>query len=121
LILSTISWSLTRNVAEQVLRFHESAVNAVAFGPNGRIITGGEDGRIALWAPGGGLRPRARRPHRAVVALAVSPDGKVLTSASWDRTIRVWPIAGGKPYVFEGHHRTSTALRFFPIARRSSA
>ena len=43
---SAIYWSLTRNVAEQVLRFHESAVNAVAFGPFDRIITAGEDGRI---------------------------------------------------------------------------
>src|SRR5450432_2133358 len=97
---SAIYWSLTRNVAEQVLRFHESAVNAVAFGPNGRIITGGEDGRIALWAPGGETPVRVLEGHTApVVALAVSPDGKFVASASWDHTIRLWPLVGGKPYV----------------------
>src|SRR4029079_13304597 len=48
---SRIRWSLTRNAAEQVLRFHESAVNAVALAPDGRIVTGGEDGKIALWRP----------------------------------------------------------------------
>src|SRR4249920_2132770 len=73
---SAIYWSLTRDVAEQVLRFHESAVNAVAFGPFGRIITGGEDGRIALWAPGGETPVRVLEGHTApVVSLAVSPDG----------------------------------------------
>ena len=49
---SAIRWSLTRNAAEQVLRFHESAVNAVALAPDGRIVTGGEDGRVAVWQPG---------------------------------------------------------------------
>jgi cytochrome c len=110
---SAIYWSLTRNVAEQVMRFHESAVNAVAFGPNGRIITGGEDGRIALWAPGGETPVRVLDGHTApVVALAVSPDGKLFASASWDRTIRVWPFAGGKPFVFEGHQQNVNGVAF---------
>lgn len=78
---SAIYWSLSRNVAEQVLRFHASAVNAVAFGPYGRIITGGEDGRIALWAPGGDVPVRVLEGHTApIVALAVSPDGKMVAS-----------------------------------------
>ena len=41
---SAIRWSLTRNAAEQVLRFHDSAVNAVAMIGNERQVTGGEDG-----------------------------------------------------------------------------
>src|SRR5262245_8018873 len=46
---SAIYWSLTSNAAEQTLRFHGGAVNAVAVGPNNRIITAGDDGRLALW------------------------------------------------------------------------
>ncbi len=34
---SAIRWSLSRNVAEQVLRFHDGAVNAVAFLKDGRV------------------------------------------------------------------------------------
>ena len=110
---SAIYWSLTRNVAEQVLRFHESAVNAVAFGPHGRIITGGEDGRIALWAPGGETPVRVLEGHTApIVGLAVSPDGKFVASASWDRTIRLWPLAGGNPYVLEGHQQNVNGIAF---------
>ena len=92
---SAIRWSLTRNAAEQVLRFHESAVNAVALAPDGRIVTGGEDGKIAVWQPGSPT-PRhgaAKATSRRSSALAVSPDGATLASASWDRTIRLWPLA----------------------------
>jgi hypothetical protein len=28
-------------------------------------------------------------------ALAISPDGTTLASASWDCTVRLWPLAGG--------------------------
>src|ERR1700748_2212835 len=49
---SAILWSLPSGSAEQVLRFHESAVNAVAILPDGRLVTGGEDGRIAIWQRG---------------------------------------------------------------------
>src|SRR3982074_3042576 len=88
---SAIRWSLTRNAAEQVLRFHQSAVNAVALTPDGRIVTGGEDGQIAVWQPGSPTPQRVLEGHVApVVSLAVSPDGTTLASASWDRTIRLW-------------------------------
>lgn len=110
---TAIYWSLTRNVAEQVLRYHESAVNAVAIGPYGRIITGGEDGRIAFWAPGGETPVRVLEGHTApIVALAVSPDGKYVASASWDHTIRLWPLAGGNPFVLEGHQQNVNGVAF---------
>ena len=37
---SAIRWSLTRNVAEQVMRFHDNAVNAVVWLKDGRIEIG---------------------------------------------------------------------------------
>ena len=37
---SAIRWSLAKNAAEQVLRFHEGAVNAVVFLRDGRIEIG---------------------------------------------------------------------------------
>ncbi len=110
---SIIYWSLTRNVAEQVLRFHDSAVNAVAFGPNGRIFTAGNDGRIALWAPSGQAPVRVLKGHTGpIMALAVSPDSKFIASASSDSTIRVWPLAGGNPYVFQGHQQNINGVAF---------
>src|SRR5436853_7285825 len=49
---SAIRWSLTRNAAEQVLRFHDDAVNAVVMLKDGRAVTAGADGRIAIWSAG---------------------------------------------------------------------
>src|SRR6266478_2472074 len=40
---TAICWSLTRNAAEQVLRFHADAVNAVALLGDGRAVTAGAD------------------------------------------------------------------------------
>src|ERR1041384_4932775 len=49
---SAIRWSLVRDAAEQVMRFHEGPVNAVAIMPDGRLLTAGEDRRIAIWRRG---------------------------------------------------------------------
>src|SRR5271167_3870784 len=43
---SAIRWSLSRNVAEQVMRFHDGPVNAVALLKDGRIVTAGGDAHI---------------------------------------------------------------------------
>jgi len=112
---SAIRWSLSRNAAEQVLRFHESAVNAVAFLKDGRIVTGGEDGAIALWKPGQPMPERVFKGHTApIVALAVSPDGRTVASASWDRTVRLWPVESGASRVLEGHTQNVNGVAFAP-------
>jgi cytochrome c len=110
---TVIRWSLQRNAAEQVLRFHEGAVNAIAFLPDGRVVTSGEDARIAIWQPGEPQPALVLAGHAApVVALAVSPDGGTLASASWDHTARLWPLAGGAPRVIEGHAQNVNGLTF---------
>ena len=91
---SAIRWSLERNAAEQVLRFHDGAVNAVAILPDGRLVTSGEDARIAIWTPGAAQPALVLEGHTApVVALAVSPDGR-------DARVRVM-----------GPHRAALAAR----------
>lgn len=115
---SAIRWSLRRNAAEQVLRFHEGAVNAVAFLKDGRIVTAGEDRRIALWTPGRDHPDRVLEGHEApIVALAVSPDGRLLASASWDHTVRLWPLSGGETRVLEGHGQNVNGVAFAPDGR----
>src|SRR3974390_790066 len=92
---SAIRWALTPNLAEQVMRFHDNAVNAVAWLKDGHVVTAGADAHIAIWTQGkldpdmvldGDTGPSA--------ALAGSPDSEWLASASWDHTVRLWPLAG---------------------------
>jgi cytochrome c len=116
---SAIRWSLSRNVAQQVMRFHDGPVNAVAVLPDGRFVTAGGDAHIALWTPRRQSPDHVFDGHTApVVALAVSPDGKTLASASWDRTVRVWPLAGGRPRMLEGHTQNVNGVAFSPDGTR---
>src|SRR5271165_6122818 len=101
---SAIRWSLREDIAAQVLRLHESAVNAVALLNDGRGVTAGADAIIGIWTPGKPAPDAILRGHEGpIVALAVSPDGAILASASWDRTVRLWPLASGLAVVLEGH------------------
>jgi len=116
---AAIRWSLTRNVAEQVMRFHDAAVNAVAFLKDGRIATAGADAHIALWTPGKPAPDQVLDGHTApVVALALSPDGKTLASASWDHTVRLWPLDGAAPRVLEGNAQNVNGVAFSPDGRQ---
>lgn len=110
---TAIRWSLTRNAAEQVLRFHADAVNAVALLGDRRAATAGADGRIAIWTFGKTEPDAVLEGHTApIVALAVSPDGATLASASWDRTVRLWSLAGGAPRVLDEHTQNVNGVAF---------
>ena len=118
---SVIRWSLARNAAEQVLRFHDGAVNAVVFLRDGGIATSGEDARIAIWRPGEARPATVLAGHEGpVVALALSPDGTMLASASWDHTARLWPLGAqsrGAQRVIDGHSQNVTGVAFAPDGR----
>lgn len=115
---SAIRWSLDRAAADEVLRFHDNAVNAVALHADGRAFTGGEDGRIAVWRPGEPAPAQVFEGHSApIVSLALSPDGSTLASASWDGTVRLWPLGSGTPGLLEGHRQNVNGVAFMPDGR----
>src|SRR5262245_11609860 len=119
---TVIRWSFTADAAEQVLRFHEGAVNRIALLSDERIATAGEDRRIAIWTAGADRPATVLEGHEAPVAgLALSPDGTQLASASWDRTVRLWPVGGGTPRVLTGHQDNVNGVAFLPDGRVVSA
>lgn len=102
------------------LTFEGSWPTAVAFVGPRRLAAANQLGRVFVWelpekAPAFKAEPKADRqapnvwPARQLVGhtnevtrLAASPDGKFLVSASFDRTVRVWPTdakAAGKAEV----------------------
>jgi cytochrome c len=112
---SAIRWSLARNAAEQVMRFHDGAVNAVAYLRDGRVVTGGADAHIAVWSNGQTQPDKVLDGHSGPVSnLAVSPDGSLIASASWDRSIRLWRVNGGIVRVLEGHGQNVNGVAFTP-------
>jgi cytochrome c len=112
---SAIRWSLARNAAEQVLRFHDGAVNAVVYLKDGRIVSAGADAHIAIWTPAQQQPDKVLDGHAGPIAsLAVSPDGETLASASWDHTVRLWSLNGGEPRVLEGNAQNVNGVAFSP-------
>jgi len=110
---TAILWDLASSHAVAVLRGHDSAVNATLALPDGRFATGGEDGRVLVWRPGRGT-PEATFPaHEATIAaLALSPEGDRLASASWDGTARVAMLASGASTQVSSHQGPVSAVAF---------
>ena len=112
---AAIRWSLATESAEQVLRFHPGAVNAVAFLGDGRMATAGADGQIAIWTQGRPQPDRVFEGHTGpIVGLAVSPDGSKLASASWDHTVRISSLPDGATRVLQGHVQNVNGVAFAP-------
>ena len=65
---SVIRWSVATGFAEQVLRFHSSAVNAVVFLSDTRMVTAGADARIAIWTAGRPQPDTILSGHNAPIA-----------------------------------------------------
>ena len=112
---AAIRWSLATESAEQVLRFHSGAVNAVAFLGDRRMATAGADGQIAVWTPGQPRPDQVFEGHTGpIVGLAVSPDASKLASASWDHTVRISSLSDGRARVLGGHSQNVNGVAFAP-------
>jgi len=92
-------WNLTTGKEISYFREHRGSVWRVAFTPNGKVVSLGNeyaasaDGtRVWLWDPEAdrGLRV-FRMPYVDVRALAVAPDGKTLATGDQDG-IRIWDL-----------------------------
>ncbi|TNC11978.1 hypothetical protein FF100_17185 [Methylobacterium terricola] len=118
---SAILWSVEDGAALRILRIHDGAVNAVALLPDGGLLTGGEDGRIALWRDGAAPERLLGLHAGPVSGLAVAPDGRSVASSSWDGTARVTPLDGTAPVVREGHRGPVNGVAFLPDGRLVTA
>lgn len=110
---SAIRWSLERDTADQVLRFHADAVNATLLLRDGRAATAGADGRIAIWSSGKQQPDTVLEGHTApIAAISSSPDGSTLVSVAWDHTVRLWSLSSGSVRVLEGHTQNVNGVAF---------
>jgi len=112
---SAIVWDIAAQRALVVLRLHDSAVNATAFLPDGRLATAGQDGRIAIWPSGGGMPVRVVGPLDAPVSsLAVSPDGRFLAAGVWDGSVLLVALGASDAITLRPHRGPVSAVAFSP-------
>lgn len=96
---------------------HSSAVNAVAFSPDGKwLATGSRDHTVKLWDAITGQELLTIKGHEAdVSSVSFSPDGKHLVTGSWDRTAKVWDATTGRELLTLNGHSSSVSSAAFSL------
>jgi WD40 repeat protein len=98
------------------LRGHTAGVTGVVFLPDGAgLLSCGQDRALHLWDVSQGTIRSSFLGHTdAVLALAISDDGRTLASAGgWDRTVRVWDLAQAQElWSLSGHAAQVTCVDF---------
>ncbi len=74
------------------LRGHARPVRRLRVLPDGRIVSGGEDGTVRLWAQDAEDIPRLREHFSSVFSVAFTPDGRYVLSGGGanDDCLAVW-------------------------------
>ncbi len=103
------------------LEGHHGTHNAVAFSPDGSEVfaVSGENslyGGVKQWKVADGTLVRTIQGHKDMLySLAVSPDGKILATGSYDQQIKLWDTSTGKEIkTLFGHNGCVFGLAFRP-------
>jgi WD40 repeat protein len=133
-------WDARGGAEPLTLRGHIGRVTVVAYSPDrARLATGSDDGTVKIWHAHSGAviatlhghtwgpnqaRPAAGPPPAGspplelpppITALAFSPDGKRLASASWGDSVKVWDATSGADLpTLRGHTSTVHAVAYSP-------
>jgi len=114
--LATSTAAVTPQYGTDNARLDHIYVNSVAYTPDGKVLVSGGKESVGFWNSGTG-RPMGRllgyHPGE-VMSVAVSPDGRLLASASSNRTVLLWDVDKlqpmGKPILAHADRVLSVAF-----------
>src|SRR5262249_41893484 len=113
-------WDTARREEALTIDAHRGDIRSLAFSHGGqRFASGDVIGSVKVWDLKGRLLQALPGPGTAGTGLGWSRDGRLLTSASFDRAVKVWdPSKDAEAFVFRGHRGWVFGMAFSPDGRR---
>ncbi|MDJ0806048.1 MAG: NB-ARC domain-containing protein [Gammaproteobacteria bacterium] len=115
-------WTIRRvglaDANERLLEGHTGIVRCLVISADGdRLLSGGDDGKVLLWATDSDIPLLEMQGHTASVeTIAITPDTKQVISGSRDKTIKVWNLQTGEEMEsLEGHSGTIRSILLSPV------
>jgi WD40 repeat protein/energy-coupling factor transporter ATP-binding protein EcfA2 len=118
-------WSIG-DLQPKVFEGHDkkSSLYSVSFNPtNSQIIASAGDGNTIIFSDLNGHQVSKLKPinqfkpgtsWNRIWSLSFSPDGQMLASANYDRTIRLWSLNGQQKGILKGHNDEVIDVSFSP-------
>ncbi|MFC1878751.1 AAA family ATPase [Chloroflexota bacterium] len=123
-------WELESGRVVNTLKGHTDEITAVVVTPDGQhIISGSRDHTLKVWNISAALnagivrenelcseKVRTLKGHTdEITAVEVTPDGKLVISGSYDKSLKVWDVATGREQrTLQGHKSGVTAVEVTP-------
>jgi RNA polymerase sigma factor (sigma-70 family) len=90
------------------------AVRALAFSPDAKTLASGGDGAVKLWDLATGRERLNLADRKSPLAIAFSPDGRILASADSNQRVQIWDVTSGKLSAVSEAPRMGSGLAFSP-------